>query len=585
MTLTLLVGHYNESNSARRTEFFECLRRNIANEFIEEVHVFLEDGVTSETLLHNCPELESPKVKVLPLGHRLTYSELIRYANDNLAGRSVVIANADIHFDRTLERLESVDLAGKIFCLSRWDVTPDGGIALFDHPLSQDAWIFRSPVHDLNADFHLGVLGCDNRFAWEAESAGLQVLNPSRIIRACHLHASMVRNYTEGQRLHGNVRSVVPSWLGVPWISFVVPCRGRLDDLRVSLPPLLEQARSSCIVVDYSCPQQCGTWIESTYPEVTVVRVPGLEVFHGAEARNAGARAADADAILCFLDADVIVSPGFSTELIEQMRSNVHMHPDAAGNGLDSCVACHKQDFVRCGGFDENLREWGDEVTDFRTVLNRAGIAGVSFASSYLSHRPAAETRRRSVTDSERRATLRAVHGAYRRAKDAVLRETGGNGVSYSSFADIYRHIDRHHRRAGVTDAPLASVRFSESMGYTIARMQAGVSSHNNELRPFRSIPEPLLDRAFTQVVANSVSPVKFQFLDDGKIFVLIGTDWGGYEDAKRWLQGVGYREPIPLISTEIGTGFEAWSIHADAMNNMEAPTQVVLVGQWLERL
>jgi hypothetical protein len=34
-----------------------------------------------------------------------------------------------------------------------------------------------------------------------------------------------------------------------------------------------------------------------------------------------------------------------------------------------------------------------------------------------------------------------------------------------------------------------ASVAFREKMGYTISRLEPGVSSHNNDPRPFAAIP------------------------------------------------------------------------------------------------
>jgi hypothetical protein len=71
----------------------------------------------------------------------------------------LVIANADMYFDHTLRRLEGYDLSGKLLCLSRWDVQSDGTLCFFDHPCSQDAWIFRAPISEFFCDFHLGVLG------------------------------------------------------------------------------------------------------------------------------------------------------------------------------------------------------------------------------------------------------------------------------------------------------------------------------------------------------------------------------------------------------------------------------------------
>src|SRR5205814_1982921 len=119
-----------------------------------------------------------------------------------------IVANADIFFDESLARLEGYDLTGKLLCVSRWDVQPDGSVKFFAQSDSQDAWIFRTPIPEFPSDFQLGVPACDNRLAWEAERAGLKVINPAPSIRAGHLHLSQVRRYSERQRLAGPVKCV-----------------------------------------------------------------------------------------------------------------------------------------------------------------------------------------------------------------------------------------------------------------------------------------------------------------------------------------------------------------------------------------
>src|SRR5207249_5485151 len=99
--------------------------RNAANERIDEVHVFIEDNTDPETILVTRSSGRS-KVKLIQLGKRVTFRFLFDYANENLKGRTVVIANADIFFDETLGRLHGYDLTGKLLCLSRWDVQADG---------------------------------------------------------------------------------------------------------------------------------------------------------------------------------------------------------------------------------------------------------------------------------------------------------------------------------------------------------------------------------------------------------------------------------------------------------------------------
>jgi len=99
--------------------------------------------------------------------------------------------------------------------LSRYDIASDGHIRFneFLAPWSQDVWIFKNPVPD-NAiqysNFLMGLLGCDNRIAFEWKRAGLTVLNPCSVIITRHLHASEKRNYTKDTAVRGEYASVTP---------------------------------------------------------------------------------------------------------------------------------------------------------------------------------------------------------------------------------------------------------------------------------------------------------------------------------------------------------------------------------------
>src|SRR6201988_4751937 len=205
--MILMLGSYNDPDPARHAELRECLRRNAENELIEEIYLFNEEA-SEPADLESDPLLTPDKIRLIPHGRRLTYRDFFDYSNRHLAGRRVIIANADIFFDHTLEYLQGHNLSGKLLCLSRWDVQPDGSINFFEHAASQDAWIFTAPIRQFRSEFQLGVPACDNRLAWEAHRAGLQVINPARSVRACHLHLSQVRRYSEGDRLTGPVKSV-----------------------------------------------------------------------------------------------------------------------------------------------------------------------------------------------------------------------------------------------------------------------------------------------------------------------------------------------------------------------------------------
>ena len=582
MRYALLVGFYEDPAPARMQEYLACLERNARHECIDEIHVFVEQAGDADGLVGAYPGLRHPKVRLVPHGRRTTYRALLDHANRHLAGRRAIIANADIHFDHTLARLDEVDLAGRMACLSRWDVLDDGSLLFFEHPSSQDAWIFDVPTPPIACDFHLGVLGCDNRFAWEAQAAGLAVFNPARSVHACHVHRSQVRRYTERQRLGGSVLSIAATTLGTPWLSFVVPCMGRLGRLRATLDSIGAQSRCTCYVVDYSCPEGAGDWVCANVPRAHVVRVPGRMRYHAAEARNRGAHATDEDAIVCFLDPGLVALHDLAGRLLAELPANGFIVVRDPATNAATSIACHKGDFVEAGGYDEVLLDPGEDHEDLAHRLRLCGLAERVLSIALIS--PAeAPPHEWALGDGP---TSAAIQAGYRRIKTAILEETGRHSLAKDTLRRIYRDVARHRlRQRGLAPAlPEARVAFSESMGYVVTRLAPGVSSHTNFACPLTGIPAPLAGKPFTQVVAERAAPIEVEFLAAGKLYVLIGTGWYGYRPMTEWVSAIGYREPLPSITTAAGTAFEVWSVIGEAGERLLIPSQAMLVAGELRR-
>lgn len=103
-----------------------------------------------------------------------------------------IIANSDVYFH---EPIIHHPKEGHVWALSRWDVDTEGRAKLWDHRDSQDAWIIYGEAKPIEADFPMGVAGCDNRLARVLQDAGYTVTNPSKTIRAYHLHNVAYRSY------------------------------------------------------------------------------------------------------------------------------------------------------------------------------------------------------------------------------------------------------------------------------------------------------------------------------------------------------------------------------------------------------
>jgi len=168
-------------------------------------------------------------------------------------------------------------------------------------------------------------------------------------------------------------------------VAIVTTCKGRLAHLRQSLPLMLEQGADEVIVVDYGCPEGTADWVKKNYPQVKIVRVDDDPGFCLSCARNAGARAVKSDWI-CFIDADILVQPGFVAWMRNQLEPNSFYRTpmidgkwDACGSFIVSRVA-----FERIGGYDEVFRGWGGRIP-ISTGAWRALVKSRSFTPISLS--------------------------------------------------------------------------------------------------------------------------------------------------------------------------------------------------------
>ncbi len=123
-------------------------------------------------------------------------------------------------------------------------------------------------------------------------------------------------------------------------LCFVTTCMGRLAALKQTLGPMLDQPGSSgVVVVDYSCPDGAGAWVEASYPRARVVRMPGRSRFNASAARNIGARHSDADWI-CFVDSDVVLDPGFAAAVLPALAPGGFYRARSDDPGLGGTFAC-----------------------------------------------------------------------------------------------------------------------------------------------------------------------------------------------------------------------------------------------------
>lgn len=191
--IRLFINSYTDKNAVRQREYDFCYTQNKLNPFIDSI------------------------VDIEP-GSRPSFADMFRHVNDIVSDEDIsLISNLDIYFDHTLDLVNGIK-ANECYALSRHDET-EKGIELWNHKDSQDVWMFRGKIKEIqDADeFGLGVPGCDNRLCHILREAGYAVTNPSKSIHAIHVHASDVRGYRDNPE----IQLICPQ----PPYAFVEPCK------------------------------------------------------------------------------------------------------------------------------------------------------------------------------------------------------------------------------------------------------------------------------------------------------------------------------------------------------------------------
>lgn len=214
---------------------------------------------------------------------------------------------------------------------------------------------------------------------------------------------------------------------------------GRLAQLRESLPACLAQPHAESIVVDYSCPQECGAWVESEHPRARVIRVPGESVFNAARARNAGARAASGR-FLVFIDADVVCPSRLTDSLRTLLEPRVFVRVEPVVPDLWGTVAVARSDFERVGGYDEVIKGWGGEDDDLYSRFHLDGMALRTIPASWFrwsAHPDEERTRRHELKD---RQVSHGINISYVQAKIDAMRLVG-RALSLQERQGLYNEI------------------------------------------------------------------------------------------------------------------------------------------------
>jgi len=202
--LQLIVQYYQEPRPDRKHELDYCLRRNLADSRIASVHDLQAAVAPPEDIRTHA------KYRQVPWGEWLTFAEAFRYANERLAGQYVALANLDVFLSAEFPVGMLTTMSPHVvLALARWEYDAkseamwlDPTFARFDMAVSQDMWVFKSPIQVQNCDFKLGTLGCDHAIAHRLHVSGYIPVNDCQRFRICHFDRCRGKSGADGLAFH-----------------------------------------------------------------------------------------------------------------------------------------------------------------------------------------------------------------------------------------------------------------------------------------------------------------------------------------------------------------------------------------------
>jgi glycosyltransferase involved in cell wall biosynthesis len=225
----------------------------------------------------------------------------------------------------------------------------------------------------------------------------------------------------------------------MPDLCFITTCMGRLSFLKQTLKLAIAQPDASVVVVDYSCPEGCGDWVERYFPGVTVVRVPGEKHYNQSRARNAGLAAADAPWI-CFFDCDVRLAPSFAETLRRARRPRTFLRADPWTPPLFGTFVVEQAVIREVGAYDDVYEGWGNENGDLFNRMELAGIQPLAFPGELIAHIDHDDDARTAFHEVKEKMVSFTANRLYMRVKLDHMGATGSE-LPRKKRQELYRRV------------------------------------------------------------------------------------------------------------------------------------------------
>lgn len=224
--------------------------------------------------------------------------------------------------------------------------------------------------------------------------------------------------------------------------SIIVPCKGRLGHLSLTLSTMLDQEFAGTfevVVVDYGCPDSTAAWV-CGYDEAIrpgnlrcVQVVHNAQVFNLSRARNCGACSCQSK-YLAFADADHMLRPDWLRTMVKLLhrKGAVLCRPKRMRGPCAALAVMWTDAFHAVRGYDESLQGWGHEDTDLHERLATVGQVVTYDAKAFVEPIP------HDDLDSVRYYDSKDKLGSWRQNKrQAERRDRNGLMVNPSGYGQL----------------------------------------------------------------------------------------------------------------------------------------------------
>lgn len=225
--IVLLMQYYLPKCEKRNKEILCAINKNIKNNFIDKVVLFVEFHPNNKSYILNIlkENLIDSKKLILNLNSnkRITFLDAMGYVKKNSDSNTVyLLANVDCYFNSSVELLRYINFKnGKLItCITRKDISLNGTLKWSKEPPvfsdeyifgksnvndksswvdidynSNDAWAFTGEINPFNCNYPLGTWNCEYYLTEDGIKNDIIFRNITLYVDCIHIHNTTFRSH------------------------------------------------------------------------------------------------------------------------------------------------------------------------------------------------------------------------------------------------------------------------------------------------------------------------------------------------------------------------------------------------------